>query len=171
MEMPKQLIKRPTWDEFFMEMVYLIAKKSRDPRTKIGAVLVKDKRIISTGYNGFPCGVNDSLDRYDDREQKYKFVVHAEDNCILTAARFGISTMGSTLYTNGVPCCDCSKSIIQGGVIEVVIHKQWPDMVHSAWIESINISKIMLGEASVGIRQFDGVLGEMGYLDGTLISV
>jgi len=82
----------PNFDELFMRMVYLTATKSKDPSSKIGAVIVKDDRVISTGYNGFPIGVSDSQERYLNRETKYKFVVHAEHNSILTAARFGIST-------------------------------------------------------------------------------
>ena len=167
----QQLLPIPSWDELFMRMVYLISTKSRDPRTKIGAVLVKDKRVISMGYNGFPGGVNDLPKRYNNREDKYKFVVHAEDNTILTASRFGICTVGTILYTNGIPCCECSKSIIQGGVKEIVTHKQWPDMNHSAWSESIKISKIMLNESGVNLRVFDGVLNLSSLLDGTIIHV
>lgn len=166
-----QLLPVPSWDKLFMQMVYLISTKSRDPRTKIGAVLVKDKRVISMGYNGFPGGVDDLDERYNNRDAKYKFIVHSEDNCILTASRFGISTIGTTLYTNGIPCCECSKSIIQGGIAEIVIHKQWPDMKHSNWIESTNISKIMLAEAGVNIRIFDNILGLKSILDGNIIEV
>ena len=169
--MREQLLSIPSWDSLFMRMAYLISSKSRDPRTKIGAVLVKDKRVISMGYNGFPGGVKDLYDRYDDRERKYKFVVHAEDNTILTASRFGICTVGTILYTNGVPCCECAKSIIQGGVKEVVIHKQWPDMTHSGWIESTKISKIMFDEAKINVRIFDEVLNMSSLLDGNIIHV
>jgi dCMP deaminase len=161
----------PSWDELFLRMVYLISTKSLDPRTKIGAVLVKDKRVISMGYNGFPGGVNDLSERYNNREDKYKYIVHSEDNCVLTAARFGISTRGTTLYTNGVPCCECSKSIIQGGIKEIVIHKQWPDMTHSGWIESTRISKIMFDEAGVNIRVVDKKLKIKSMLDGKIINV
>ena len=167
----RQLLPIPSWDELFMRMVYLISTKSRDPRTKIGAIIVKDKRVISMGYNGFPGGVDDLQERYNNREQKYKFVVHAEDNTILTASRFGICTVGTTLYTNGIPCCECSKSIIQGGVKEIVIHKQWPDMKHSGWIESIAVSKTMLSEVGINIRIFDGVLNISSLLDGSTIYV
>lgn len=164
----RQLIPIPSWDEFFMRMVYLISTKSRDPRTKIGAVLVKDKRVISMGYNGFPGGVNDLVERYNDRDTKYRFIVHAEDNTILTASRFGISTVGTILYTNGVPCCECAKSIIQGGIKEIVVHRQWPDMKHSVWIESTKISRMMLDESGVNIRIFDKVLNISSFLDGEL---
>ena len=156
----------PEWDVWFMEQVYLVAKKSKDPSTKIGAVLVRDKHIISSGYNGFPTGVSDKKDRYANRELKYEFVVHAEDNAILSAARFGISTLGTTLYTQWTPCCECSKSIIQGGIKEIAVHKQWGEMRYSRWAESCKISKIMLKEAGIHIRILDVKLGIDGYKNG-----
>lgn len=161
----------PSWDEWFMRQVYLVASKSRDPSTKIGAILVRDNHVISSGFNGFPIGVKDSSERYDDRSVKYNFVVHAEDNAVLTAARFGISVKDTTLYTNGIPCCECSKSIIQGGVKEIVIHKQWPDMTHSNWVESIKVSKIMFGEANINLRVFNKPLNISAFFDGNIISV
>jgi len=161
----------PSFDKWFMKMVYLVAEKSKDPRTKIGAVLVKDKHIISTGYNGFPIGVNDVKERYTNRETKYKYVVHAEENSILSAARFGIVSFGSTLYTNGIPCNSCMKAVIQGGISEIVIHYQWPEMIHSDWVESINISKIMMKESNIKLRILDEMLGVRGYLDGKIIDV
>lgn len=154
-----------------MRHVYLAALKSKDPRTKIGAILTRDKNIISTGFNGFPIGVNDNIERYENKETKYKFVCHAEANSILTAARFGISTLNSILYTQGVPCCECAKTIIQGGVKEVVVHRPWPDMNHSIWLESVKISNIMFKESEVKIRWFYDILGVEGYLDGKTIKV
>lgn len=162
----------PSWDEWFMRFVYLISKKSKDPRTKIGAVLVKDKHIISTGFNGFPIGVKDIPERYNDRETKYAFVVHAEDNAILSAARFGISTIDTILYTQGIPCNECCKSVIQGGIKEVVIHKQWPEGMHGEkWVKASKITTLMLKEANIPIRVFDGVLDTKGVLDEKFIAV
>jgi len=161
----------PTFDVTCMKQVYLAAERSKDPRTKIGAVLVKDKNVIGTGYNGFARKVLDLPDRYTDRELKYKFVVHAEANSVLTCARLGISTMNSVLYTNGIPCNECMKSIIQGGIIEIIIHKQWPEMSSEKWIEAVKISKIMLEETGVKIRELDSILGMIGYLDGKIINV
>lgn len=161
----------PSFDVTCMKQVYLAAERSKDPRTKIGAVLVKDKNIIGTGYNGFARKVSDSPERYADRELKYKFVVHAEANSVLTCARLGISTMGSILYTNGTPCNECMKSIIQGGIVEVVIHKQWPEMDSDKWREATKISNVMLAETGITIRELDSVLGMVGYLDGNTINV
>lgn len=168
--MPKSKVyKPPGWDEWFMRFVYLAADKSKDPRTKIGAVLVRDKHIISTGYNGHPIGVVDK-GRYDNRETKYEYVVHAEDNAVLSAARFGISTIGTTLYTQGIPCRECTKSVIQGGIKEVVVHKQWPCM-SAKWRESAIISSTMLKEAGIKVRTFSKKLGVVGYSDGNIVLV
>lgn len=160
----------PSWDVWFMKHVYLVAEKSKDPRTKIGAVIVKDKHVISSGFNGFPIGVKDSPERYADRQVKYSMVAHAEDNAVLAAARFGISTLGTTLYTQGVPCCECAKSVIQGGIKEVVVHLQWPSMIQK-WIESCKIAEMMLVESGVNVRWLDEPLGVKGYLDGKIFDV
>jgi len=161
----------PNWDIWFMRQVYLAAEKSKDPSTKIGAVLVRDNHIISTGFNGFPIGVLDKENRYADREMKYGFVVHAEDNSVLSAARFGISTLGTILYTQWTPCCECSKSAIQGGIKSIVVHKQWGEMNYSKWTESCKISKIMLKEAGIPIRVLDAKLGMTAYRNGKQFGV
>ena len=155
----------PSWDVWFMKQVYLAAEKSKDPSTKIGAVLVRDNHVISSGYNGFPRKVRDKKRRSLKREIKYEFVVHAEDNAVLAAALFGISTLGTTLYTQGIPCCECAKSVIQGGVKEIVVHKQW-SMGHSRWKESCKISSIMFKEAGIPIRYLDAILLMDAYRNG-----
>ncbi len=161
----------PDWASYWMKMAYLVAERSKDPRTKIGTLLVKDNTLISTGYNGFPRGVRDLPERYNDRDLKYKLVAHSEANSVTTAARIGISTAGSTCYTFGIPCHECCKVLIQGGIKEIVCHRQWPDMTHSIWLESIKISNILLVEACIEIKWLDKVLGCHGYLDGKVINV
>ena len=158
------------WDYYFMKMVYLVALKSKDPSSKIGAVLVNTNRVVSTGYNGFPIGVNDLPQRYDNRETKYKFICHAEANSVLAAARFGISTLNTTLYTQSVPCNECCKSIIQGGIKEIVCHSLWKKMKQK-WIDSQEISDIMLKECGITVRYIDDVLGVKAYQDGMVNSV
>ena len=162
------------WDAWFMKHVYLAASKSKDPSSKIGAVLVRDRRIISTGYNGFPVGVNDLKERYEDRETKYKMVCHAEFNSIITCAKFGIDTKDTIMYTQGVPCSECAKSVIQGGIKEVIVHKQWRDVVREGnkkWEESAKISKTMFDEAGVAVREIDVTLDMVGYKDYKTINV
>ena len=160
----------PTWDVRFMKQVYLVAESSKDPSTKIGAILVKDKNVISSGYNGFARNVIDSTERYNDREIKYKFIVHGEANAILTAARLGISTINTTLYTQAIPCNECMKSVIQAGITEIVIHSKWP-MSHSKWEESSKISDLMIKEVGIKVREFNEFLGVKGYVNGRVINV
>lgn len=160
----------PNWDVWFMKQVYLVAEKSKDPSTKIGAVLVRDRHIISSGFNGFPINVKDKKERYNKRELKYEFVVHGEDNAVLAAARFGISTLDTTLYTQGIPCCECAKSVIQGGIKEIIVHKQW-SMGHSRWKDSCKISSVMFKEAGIPIVYLDAKLNINGYRNGRIYPV
>ena len=172
------VIQNPSWDEFFLRHVYLAATKSKDPSSKLGAVLVKDGIIISEGYNGFPRGVVDSFERYSNREEKYKYVVHAEANSILNAARNGISTKGSILYTNGMPCNECAKSIIQAGVIEVVIHAGWPmgklkgiGTGNKKWDDAAKITSNMFGECGINVRTVTVKLRLTGLVNGKNVNV
>ncbi len=170
--MEEILISDISFDELFMRQAYLIATKSKDPRSKIGSVLVKNNRVVSMGYNGFGSGVVDFKSRYEDRETKYQFVCHAEENSVIQCAKFGISSSGSTLYTQGVPCCQCFKILIQADVKKVICHRQWPNLTHSSkWVESTRISQIMAKEAGVEIAWLDKVLGVKGFLDGKEIDV
>jgi dCMP deaminase len=112
-----------SWDWYFIEIAEVVATRSRDPSTRVGAVLVKDRAIISTGYNGFPRGVNDNIPERFDRPEKYHWTVHAEENALLNSVRNGISTDGSTLYVVPLyPCVHCAKAIVQCGIREVVVH-------------------------------------------------
>lgn len=155
-----------------MRHVYLAASKSKDPRTKIGATLVRDNNIISTGFNGFPRYVSDTAERYNDRALKHEYVVHAEHNAVLQCAYHGTSAKGTTLYTQGIPCSGCTRAVIQAGVCRIVVHKQWPNLIHSEqWVKSISSSNVMLTEANVEIVWFDMSLGIKGFLDGKEIQV
>lgn len=110
------------WTERFFSLAEHIAEWSYDPRTKVGAVIVDSKkRIVGTGYNGFPRGVKDLPARYNDRETKLKFVCHAERNAIDNAP---MSVEGCTMYVTLPPCNECAKSIIQSGIYKVVTKKQ-----------------------------------------------
>lgn len=167
-------ISVPNWDEFFMRHVYLAATKSKDPSSKLGAVLVKDGIIISEGYNGFPRGVKDSLERYSNREEKYKYVVHAEANSILNSARNGISTKGSIMYTNGIPCNECAKSVIQAGIIEVVIHDGWPMGKINGdgkWDNAAKITSTMFSECGIKVRSVMIDLGISALVNGKKVLV
>ena len=106
------------WDERFLGLAQHVATWSKDPRTKVGAVLVNEtKQVLSVGYNGFPRGVFDLLARYEDRETKLMFVAHAERNALDS---YVVDPRGSTLYCTLPPCNECVKSIIQKGVKRIV---------------------------------------------------
>lgn len=163
-----------TWDEWLMRGVYWAASKSKDKKTHIGALIVKDNRILSTGFNGLPAKVRD-LDERLERPLKYLYVSHAERNAIYTAAKHGISTDGCVLYTNALPCSDCVKGIIQSGISEIVVHTQFNDyckiISRPEWEKHAEISNVMLNESGVYVRSFDMILGINSYIDGKQIEI
>jgi len=172
-----EILHIPSWDEYFMRHVYLVATKSKDTRTKIGAILVRDKRVISEGYNGLPQGVDDNLLERYERPEKYFWFEHGERNAIFCCARYGIQSLGTVLYTQGIPCADCARAVIQAGVKEVVIHRQWktkkatsPD-AEATWRRSLEKSETMFLEANVNVREFDMVLGVQGLSDGVIYNL
>jgi dCMP deaminase len=159
------------WTEYYMRHQYLASEKSKDPSTKIGAVLVRGDNIVSIGYNGFPRGINDSIDRLENREEKYFYIVHAEHNAILNAARNGIATKGATLYTSGMPCNECAKAIIQAGIETVYLHKQYPSLSHGKWQKSTNKAQEMFYEAGVFVADFDQELNIECLINGQKVGV
>jgi dCMP deaminase len=122
---PMDIEPRPEsfWDYFWMDQAKTWSLASKDPSTKVGAVLVDENNVlVATGFNGFPRGVYDSQQRYDNRELKYKFIMHAEANAVINA---GHRARGATIYVYpsfGLPplCTECAKLVIQAGVKEVV---------------------------------------------------
>ena len=165
----------PDWNEWFLQGVYWVASKSKDPKTKIGALIVKDKRIISTGFNGIPIGVNDDNELRHQRPEKYKWYEHGERNAIYAAARYGINTDGAILYTNALPCADCARGIIQSGIKDVYIHRQFNDLCNEAqreqWKGHDNATFTMFNEADVKIFAIDRVLGCKAYFDGKVFDI
>ena len=141
------------WDNYFLHIACVVRLKSKDPSTKIGAVIVgADHNIISTGFNGFPRGVSDHAWRYEDRPTKYALVEHAERNAIYNAARHGIRLESSTLYMVSMgppvlPCSDCAKGIIQSGIKRLVVSAFKP--LTPGWEESFASSSTMLNEAGI----------------------
>ena len=135
------------WDARWLEIAGVVSTWSKDPSTKIGAIAVKDKRLVSTGYNGFPRGIQDYDDRWNNREEKYKYVVHAEMNCIYNANYHNQSLKGSTMYIVGLPVChECAKGIIQAGVVRVVAEFKDAPL---KWARSTEITEKMFKEAGV----------------------
>jgi dCMP deaminase len=159
----------PSWDEWFMQMVYLVASKSKDKSTKIGTVLTRNNRIVSVGYNGLPSGVNDNVPSRYERPEKYSWTEHSERNSIFAAAKYGISTDGCTLYSQGIMCADCGRAVIQAGVKQVVVHRPFEQLFHTLsgqWDESCAISEAMFREAGVEVRWVENLIGETAYIRG-----
>ena len=120
----------PTWHEYFMALAYLTASKSKDPSTKVGAVIVAEgNSVISTGYNGLPRGCNDDLPERNLRPIKYAWYEHAERNAIYNAAGQSVALKNTIIYTPGLPCVDCLRGIIQSGLGAIFIHKEWREAI------------------------------------------
>jgi dCMP deaminase len=145
--------KRPGWDEYFMEVAEVVARRSTCLRRNIGAVVVKDKRILSTGYNGAPTGLPHCADVGCLREklgipsgERHEICrgLHAEQNALLQAARHGISLEGSTIYSTTEPCSLCAKMLINAGIRRVVYKESYPD----------ELSRELLSGAKVQVEQF-----------------
>lgn len=136
------------WDKRYLALAAEVATWSKDPSTQVGAVTVGNKKeVLSQGFNGFPRGIHDTDERYQDRQTKYKFVVHAEMNAIYNATYSGTSLDGATLYVYGLPICsECAKGIIQVGIKKVVVKKS---KELDNWNESVELSKAMFDEAGV----------------------
>jgi dCMP deaminase len=132
------------WDKRFLDLAKHVSLWSKDPSTKVGAVISDGKnRIVSVGYNGFPVGISDLDERLENRKLKYEYIVHAEINCILFANK---SLDGCTLYTYPMfPCSRCCSQIIQSGISKVIS----VEIDNIRWAESIELSKSMLKEAGI----------------------
>jgi dCMP deaminase len=131
------------WTSRFLDLAEHVAQWSQDPRTKVGCVIVDDKkRVVSIGYNGFPRGVNDNVARYNDREMKLLFVAHAERNALDNAP---LNVEGCAMYVPLMPCNECAKSIIQKGIVKVITYKPEKDDGRFNW----KITRQMFKEAGV----------------------
>ena len=135
------------WDHRYLDLADHISTWSKDPSRQIGAVAIGDKgQVLAQGYNGFPRKILDSPERYTNREKKYKFVVHAEMNCIYNAGFNGVSLNGSTMYVTGLPTCsNCALGVIQVGVKRVVMRAN----VDERWNDSWSLTKQLFREAGV----------------------
>lgn len=139
-----------SWDAYFLEIAQLVATRSKDPSSQVGAVIVRERNILSTGYNGFPRGVNDSVPERYERPAKYKWTIHGEENAILNASRNGTAVEGATLYvTPFAPCVECAKAIVQSGVVEVVVDAR---INNPRWTESFVDASELLKAARVLVR-------------------
>jgi len=141
------------WDKRYLDLAKSVSTWSKDPSKKIGAIAVSPRgSVLAQGYNGFPRGMEDTKSRYNDRELKYKYVVHAEMNAIYNATYHGVSLDDATLYVHGLPVCsECAKGIIQVGIKRVVI---MADDIPEKWSESFKVTKEMFDEVGIKVEFF-----------------
>ncbi len=148
MKKKKIKIKRPSWDDYFMKVAFLISERSTCLRRKVGAVLVKNCQILATGYNGAPRGIDhcdvsgclrEKLNVPSGQRHEICRGLHAEQNVILQAACHGISTQDSLIYITNTPCAICAKMIINAGIIKVISACSYPDKMA---LELLNKAKI-----------------------------
>lgn len=142
------------WDKRFMDLAAHIAEWSKDRSTKVGCVVVgPQNEIRSTGYNGFPRGVNDNIDERHTRPIKYFWTEHSERNALYHAARFGIPLEGCKMYIHLFPCMDCARAIVQVGISEIIVME--PDWNHERWGESFRVTKDLFDEVGLIIRWYE----------------
>ena len=146
-------MKRPTWDEYFMKITMLVAERSTCMRRMVGAIIVKDKKIVSTGYNGAPKGLKHCLEIGCLREEmgipsgeRHELCrgAHAEQNAIIQAAGSGNNMDGATMYCTDSPCSTCTKMIINSGIRRLVLGKKYPDELGEKLISESGIDTVYL---------------------------
>lgn len=146
----------PNWDKRFIDLAEHIANWSKDPSRKIGAIIVdKDNRIISTGYNGFAKGIEDTQERLENKDIKRSLMIHAEENAILHARQ---NLSDCKIYIYGYCCCvHCASLLIQTGIKEVIYKNSNKDnIVSEFWKENLKLATNLLKEANITIREIKG---------------
>jgi len=139
------------WHRRFLDFAAHVATWSKDPSTQVGCVIVDDeRRVVALGYNGFPRGVTDGKERYDDRPTKYAMVVHAEANAILNAVG---DVKGATAYVTHHPCASCAGLLIQAGVRSIITTAPEPGIAER-FADSFKTSRTMLQESGVSIMEY-----------------
>lgn len=147
-------MERPSWDEYFMTIAEQVATRSTCMRRQIGAVIVKDKRILSTGYNGAPSGLShcdvvgclrEQLHIPSGEKTELCRAIHAEQNAVVQAARYGIPIEGATIYTTTQPCVQCAKILMNAGIVEIVYQGTYPDQ----------LACDMLAESGIEVRRME----------------
>ena len=140
-----------SWDERWLELATLVSTWSKDRSRKVGAVIVDDRNVLlAIGWNGFPRGVNDNVDKRYERPIKYKYTEHSERNAIYNAASRGIPLLGSTMYLPWFPCADCARAIIQSGIKKLIcVEPNWNDPNYA---NDFKVTLIMLQEAEIDYK-------------------
>lgn len=152
------------WDLRFMRIADLeVAQWSKDSSSKVGCVIVKDRRIISSGYNGLPRGCNDDVEERHERPEKYNWFIHAEPNCIINAAREGVCTLDADMYLNWYPCDQCSGFIVQAGIKRVYVDQE-PEWENVVWGEKFRRARTILAEGGVEVIYMNYNAHRKGYI-------
>ena len=147
-------IKRPSWDKYFLGIAKLVAERSTCLRRQVGAVIVKDKRILTTGYNGAPSGLahcdttgclRQKMNVPSGHRHELCRALHAEMNAILQAAQYGISLGQSIIYCTNQPCIICAKMIINAGIKRIVILSSYPDEFAKKFLKEAGIEVVVAG--------------------------
>lgn len=147
--------KRPSWDSYFMQMALVVAGRSTCLRRQVGAVMVKDKQILSTGYNGSPSGLQhcdevgclrQSLGVPSGERHEICRAVHAEQNALVQAAKHGVAITGADLYTTHQPCVLCTKLLINAGIKRVIYTHAYPDQLAVKMAEEAGLTLVKYGE-------------------------
>lgn len=145
--------KRPSWDEYFMAMAFLVATRSTCERRHVGAIIVRDKRILATGYNGPPAGlphcdevgcIRSKLGIPSAERQELCRGIHAEQNAIIQSALFGVSTEGSVLYCTNKPCITCAKILVNAKIKKIFVSNEYPDEFSDEIFKSAGIPVIYM---------------------------
>ena len=148
-------MSRPSWDEYFMQVTRVVGSRSTCLRRQLGAVIVKDKRILSTGYNGPPSGLDHCLDVGCLRQQmeipsgeRFELCrgLHAEQNAIIQAAYHGVSIRDSVIYSSAQPCVTCAKMIINSGIKKIIYEEEYPDALSRRLLAETGIDMIRFKE-------------------------
>ncbi len=146
-------MERISWDEYFMQIAQLVAKRSTCLRRKVGAVVVKNKRILATGYNGAPTGLphcqtclREELKVPSGQRHELCRGVHAEQNAVIQAALHGVSIKNSIIYTTLFPCSICTKILINAGIEKIVYLEGYPDKLAKEILNQTNIKVVKFGE-------------------------
>lgn len=141
-------IKRPDWDAYFLDIAKLVSKRSTCLRRKVGALIVKNRRILTTGYNGTPTGIThcevagclrEKLKVPSGERHELCRGLHAEQNSIIQAALYGVNIGGGTLYCTNQPCSICAKMLINAGIKEIVMESGYPDKMAKEFFDEAGI--------------------------------
>jgi len=141
------------WHQRFMRLAREVSTWSKDPSTQVGCVLVREKKVLSTGYNGFPKNISDNLNRLIDREQKYEITVHAEVNAVTSAALHGVSTDGSIAYVTFNPCSRCASVLVNAGIASVF--SDGAAEIPERWLKNFILASKIFAEAGIHYQTID----------------